>query len=93
MSGSGQKVTEIKKKKNIRERKLLYQISTYLVHKKKRQLYIKMSTGNMRAFQLAEGFCHILILAQTVESDHCLRRWLKPEAREGEQTDTFKGGD
>lgn len=91
MSGSGQKVTEIKKKKNIRERKLLYQISTYLVHKKK--LYIKMSTGNMRAFQLAEGFCHILILAQTVESDHCLRRWLKPEAREGEQTDTFKGGD
>lgn len=90
MSGSSQKVTEIKKKKkNIRERKLLYQISTYLVHKKKRQL----STGNMRAFQLAEGFCHILILAQTVESDHCLRRWLKPEAREGEQTDTFKGGD
>lgn len=47
----------------------------------------------MRAFQLAEGFCHILILTQTVESDHCLRRWLKPEAREGEQTDTFKGGD
>lgn len=37
MSGSSQKVTEIKKKKNIRERKLLYQISTYLVHKKKKK--------------------------------------------------------
>lgn len=93
MSGSSQKVTEIKKKKKHQREKTL--VSNFNVPRaqKKRQLYIKMSTGNMRAFQLAEGFCHILILAQTVESDHCLRRWLKPEAREGEQTDTFKGGD
>lgn len=93
MSGSSQKVTEIKKKKKTSEREnscIKFQRTSCT---KKRQLYIKMSTGNMRAFQLAEGFCHILILAQTVESDHCLRRWLKPEAREGEQTDTFKGGD
>lgn len=41
MSGSSQKVTEIKKKKNIRERKLLYQISTYLVHKKKKTALYK----------------------------------------------------
>lgn len=93
MSGSSQKVTEIKKKKTSERENSCIKFQRTSCTKKKRQLYIKMSTGNMRAFQLAEGFCHILILAQTVESDHCLRRWLKPEAREGEQTDTFKGGD